>query len=355
MRVCFLNHDISDKTGAGRFCLSLLGALKEVGAGNEYRVLTHDDELPTGIIKSVLALPRLRKIFKGFDIIHALDAWPYGFLALLGTRGLGIRVIITAIGTGAIQPLYSPIKGRLLRWAYRNADVVIAISHNTKREVLKKLPDLKIQVINHGVEVQKFQIPNPKSQINNKSQIPNYQPYILSVGTLKKRKGYDYSIKAFAEVASRLPDLKYVIVGTGPEERNLKSEIKNLKLEDRVIFLSGLDERELIGLFQNAELFILLSQDDNHDIEGFGLVFLEAAAAGLPVIATKGSSAEDAVLDGENGFLVPLKNSQKAAEAMVSILGDKNLRKSFSQAATDFARKMSWKKAAGDYVNIYKL
>ncbi|MEK7209683.1 MAG: glycosyltransferase family 4 protein, partial [Patescibacteria group bacterium] len=236
----------------------------------------------------------------------------------------------------------------LTKWAYRKADVLTAISRNTKKEILKVVPGLDIKVINHGVDFQKFQVSSSKIQDTR------FKYYILSVGTLKKRKGYEHSIRAFAKISEKFPGLKYVIVGQGPEKENIKYQISNLKLEERVIFLENLSEEELINLYHNAELFILLPQEINKDMEGFGLVFLEAAACGLPVVATRNSSAEDAVLDRENGILVEGQDAAAAAEAMIKILSDSSLKESMSKESVAFAQKMSWRKTALAYAELYK-
>jgi len=350
MKICYLNHDLNETTGAGRFCLALTAALKKLIPDFDYRVLTHEDQtLPENKLALLFALPKIRNIFRDYDIIHALDGWPYGVMAALGSLGLKKKLVITAIGTGAIQPLYNFWKRPLLKWAYRKADAVTAVSNNTKKEILKVMPDLQIGVINHGVDSEKFKNQNSKFKI-----IEDYKPYILSVGALKKRKGLDYSVQALAEIAQHFPDLKYVIVGDGPEKENLQLLITNYQLQKRVIFLKNLSEQELVALYKNAELFILLPQDDHKDIEGFGLVFLEAAAAGLPVVATKDSSAEDAILDGKNGFLVPAKDSQKIAEALSKILSDPQLKKELSENSLEFAKSMNWEKVAKQYLNIYE-
>lgn len=348
MKICFLNHDLSDKTGAGRFGLSLLNAMKKMVLDIQYRILTHDNFLPKNKFCLILALPKIRRIFQKYDVIHALDGWPYGVIAAIASLGLKKKVIITAIGTGAVQPLYQPFKKWLMKWAYRKANIVTAVSNNTKREIQKFLPDLKIEVINHGVNFDKFQVSSFKFQ-----EIEKLKPYILSVGVLKKRKGYEYSLSAFAEIALKFPDLKYVIVGDGPERDKLNVQCQMLNIADKVVFLKNLSETELVTLYKNAELFILLSQDVNKDIEGFGLVFLEAAAAGLPVIASKGTSAEDAVLDDQNGFLVSPQNYQAAAAAMETILNNADLKKSFAAASLNFAQKMSWDAAAQKYLGLY--
>ncbi|MEK9174606.1 MAG: glycosyltransferase family 4 protein, partial [Patescibacteria group bacterium] len=319
MKVCYLNHDLKENTGAGRFCLSLIQQVKNLIPETEITVLTsepagHSLERPiirAGVLGFIFSVFKIRRIIKASDIIHALDGWPYGFVALAASYGLKKKIIITAIGSGAVAPLYSFWRKSLLTWAYKKAHRLTAISHHTKKEILKIVPDIKIEVINHGVDFQKFKIKNLKLKIAE-----NLKPYILGIGTLKKRKGYEYSLKAFAEISEKFPNLKYIIVGQGPEKENLKLKIKNLKLENRVIFLENLSEEELIGLYHNAELFILLPQDINKDMEGFGLVFLEAAACGLPVVSSRDSSAEDAVLEGKNGFLVSPQDFISAGEAM---------------------------------------
>lgn len=337
MKICYLNHDTQSRTGAGRFYRFFSEAVKKIFPGLSIEALTSENLLYPNKIKLLLALPVIRKIIKGCDIVHALDGWPYGVIGALASLGLGKKLIITAIGTGAVKPLYHPLKKMLMKWAYRRADKVVAVSHNTKKEILKVIPDLKIEVINHGVDFAKFQSLNPTPL--------HPKPYLLSVGAWKPRKGFEYSIKAFESVKEKFPDLNYIIVSNPPNE--IKAKYK------KVTFLSDLPEEDLVGLYKNAELFILLPQDVDKDIEGFGLVFLEAAAAGLPVIATKGTSAEDAVLDGRNSFLVPTGDFEEATKAIIKLLKEDKLKRNFSAESLRFAKEMSWDKAAQAYKKIY--
>jgi len=369
MRVIFLNRSLKEYTGAGRFALALIRELKNLTPGLECAVLTTEPSghpLDAPIIygnkfKLFAAIPAIRKVFKRYDVIHALDAWPYGVVAVFASLGLRKKVIITAIGSGAIRPLYNFWRRPIMKWAYRKADKVVAVSNNTKKEILKFLPGLDITVINHGVSLANFQFP-----LNDKFQ--NLKPYILSTGFLKERKGFEYSIRAFAEIAGQYPKITYAIFGTdnypdNREYKRLKKVAENLGVGDRVKFLSydeqwfggrgRISDEDLAALYKSAELFILLPQDFNKDIEGFGLVFLEAAAAGLPVIATKGTSAEDAVRDGKNGLLVSVGDYKKAAEVITKILSDQSLKKSFSEESIKFAREMSWEKVARAYKKIY--
>ncbi len=349
MKICYLNHDIRPDTGAGRFCSALTQAIKEINPDIEVRIITSKDLLSGGVWGLCLKFFKIRSVLKKYEIVHALDGWPYGFIAVIASLGLNKKIIITAVGTGAVQPLYRPIKKWLMIWAYKKANMVMAVSHNTRREILKVVPNLKVEVINHGVDFVKFQISPPTYQ-----EISILKPYILSVGALKKRKGFDYSIKAFKKTVPRFPNLKYVIVGHGPEKENLGLLIKNYQLEGCVIFFDKVTDFFLVSLYKNAQLFILLPQDINKDIEGFGLVFLEAAACGLPVIATQKTSAEDAVRDGLNGILVPPSDYEAAAKALVKILFDSETSQFFSAGSVKFAKEMGWEFAANQYSQIYK-
>ena len=349
MKICYLNNDLNSKTGSGRFCLALIQSLNKLMPNFDYKVVTLEG-ISFNILKLLSFLIGLRKTFKRFDIIHALDGWPHGFLTVLASVGLKKKIIITLIGTGAIQPMYRLPHKWIMKWVYKRADKLIAVSQNTKKEILKIIPSLKIEVINHGVDYKKFAF----DILNTPDEILSLKPYVLSVGTLKKRKGYEYSIKAFAEVANKFPELKYIIVGHGPEKENLKSQISNLKIKDKVIFFDHLSEEFLVALYHNAELFVLLSQDNGKDIEGFGLVFLEAASCSLPVIATLETGAADAVSNCKNGILVPTKDSYKASQAMIKILSDFNLKNYFSESSLEFAKSMNWEKVARLYFEIYK-
>jgi len=129
-------------------------ALTTVGNG-----LSHEKSLLyPNKLKLLLSLARIRAAIKTCDVVHALDAYPYGIIAVIASFGLRKKIILTAVGTGSVQWLYHRhwLKTRLLTWSYRSAVEVTAISRYTRDLILKKLPDLRITVINHGVDYEKF-------------------------------------------------------------------------------------------------------------------------------------------------------------------------------------------------------
>lgn len=363
MKICILTHNLDVKNGGGRFSYELITKLKKLDKDLEIKVLTavnsgHKLEktiLYPNKIKLFFSLLKIRKVIKQYDIIHALDGWPYGVIAVLASIGLSKKIIITAVGSGSIQPLYSFWTSPILKWSYHCADKLTTISSYTAREVIKKVSDLKIKAIPLGIDYNYFL--DKIQQINkNNQEINNIKPYILSVGKIKPRKGYHISLEVFAKVSQQISDLRYVIVGSGKGEyfEKLRKIINDLEIDKKVIFQQNISDYELASFYQGAELFLLLPQNIDYDVEGFGLVYLEAAAFGLPVVGGLNSGAEDAIMDKQNGFLVDAKNINETADLIIKILNDQKLREKLGEESIKFAKKMNWQEVARQYLNIYK-
>jgi phosphatidylinositol alpha-1,6-mannosyltransferase len=178
------------------------------------------------------------------------------------------------------------------------------------------MPEFKIEVITPGFNLDFWSVGKA-----DESEAVKFKPYILSVGTLKPRKGYHNSIRVFSIVAKKFKNLNYVIVGQIDEESEYMNEfkkiIKEYNIQSRVFFIgSGIDDGKLLGFYRNAELFVLTPIKEDHHFEGFGIVYLEAAASGLPIVATYNSGATSAVKDGYNGILVPQGDPEKTADAI---------------------------------------
>lgn len=360
MKICFLTHNLRQDNGIGILSRRLIEglhnafgteviALTTVEAGEPYeRPILHPNKL-----RLLGRIPEIRRTLRGCDVIHSLDVFPYGLIAALALLGLEKKMIITAIGSGSILLLYRPIFASLLGWTYRRADRVSAISAFTRDEILRKIPGLSIAVINPGVDADLF-----SGTGGAHYDASRFKPYILGVGQLRWRKGYHLSIPAFAKVKEAFPELHYVIVGkkfTDIYHRRLAALVRELGLEDSVHILEDVDTREkLIDIYRGAELFCLFSQNMGHDVEGFGLVFLEAAAAGLPVVGSKNCGVDDAVRDGENGILVAGRSPDDFAEAILSILRDPEKKKVMSKSSLAFAHSITWERQIARYALLYR-
>jgi len=349
MKICFLLNNFDFEGGGGRYASELINDVRR--AGHETIILTEQGgSLPIlgRGYKVFISAWRARKYFKKCDIIHALDIYPYGVVACLANIFLNKKLIITAQGTYSITPFYNLKTRWLARLACRRAGLLTAISNFTKEELLKHLPIKEIVVINHGINLEKFYQPEAVHLGN----------FILGVGSLKNRKGYHISIPAFALVKKHLPDLDYFIVGSQKDDPAYFEKLKKIAVQNgvggSVKFLTGLSDRELLNLYGQAKLFVLTSINIDLNVEGFGLVFLEAAAAGLPVVGTKDNGIADAVKEGENGFLVPQNDIESTVQAMKKILIEPEIWQRMNQNSYLWAREHDLKKVINKYLMAYE-
>lgn len=353
-RLCVLAHSLDEKRGGGRFITAIVTGLTEYYDVEVLTTLSSGSSLENPILSNnlfvlCLQLVQIRRALARADIVHAFDVYPYGVIAWMAGIGLRKKFVLTAVGSASIQPLYRFGLGTLCQWTYRTADALTAVSRYVAREVQKSLFYLNFIIITPGIDYNYFlHLPVNRNKPRRK--------FILSVAKVKPRKGILESLRAFAGVSVEFAELDYVIVGVhgGAYFDEVKDLIKILGLEGRVFFKERVSDSELATLYRSAELFILLPQNVDNDIEGFGLVFLEAAAFGLPVIGTVDSGAEDAVLDGKNGYLVPPKDTVTVVERMLGILRNPALRDLFSKESIAFAKRSDWKNSVDQYYALYE-
>lgn len=151
---------------------------------------------------------------------------------------------------------------------------------------------------------------------------------LLTVSRLAPRKGHRTVIQAVALLAKRRPRLRYVFTGASDAMRaELMAFAKSLGVEDRVSAIGFVPEGDLPRLYRSANVFVLLSESNeaNDDVEGFGVALLEAAASGLPTIASRSGGMPEAIVDGETGLLVTPGNAEEAAAAIERLLDDRAL------------------------------
>lgn len=340
VKILILTNNTDYGNGGGRLSADLISGVRAAG---------HDVSVREGNL-SLLSAFSIRRDIKTCDLVHAIDGYPFGVIGALANLGLRKKLVITLVGTYSVASLYNAKLGWLLRWAYRSADAVTSISNYTKQEVLKKVELADIEVITPGIDLAKF-------QRDGNSDSSDRVPYILSVGALKYRKGYHISISAFAQAKKQIPDLRYKIVGDQSDVnyfQKLKQLARELQVENDVEFLTDLTDEKLSHLYQTAQLFLLTSVNHNHHFEGFGIVFLEASAAGLPCIGTSQNGIEDAMKDGENGFLVPQNDIEETARRIVEILSNPSQYQNFSRNSINWARQNSTQSSIAKYLEIYR-
>lgn len=363
IKVAIFAHNAKDFNGGGVLTRKIAMSL-QAGLSSRINLVTaemsayKDESVLFGYrwFLSLRKLLALRRIATSSDVVHAFDIFPYGFCAVIFSVFSKTKVVITLNGTGTLRYLYKPLYKPLIKYAFEKADKLIAISNFVRDEILKKFPKLNIEVINPGIDYATFSS-KPKNEMLEK--LKKYEPFILSIGSLRLRKGYKFSIPAFKKVSQKFPELKYLIVGkkyTEKEYNRLKGLIKDLGLVDKVFLVENVNsDEDLASFYHRAKLFCLMSFNINNDVEGFGIVFLGAACAGIPVVGMTNSGIVDATMNGANGILVEGNtNVSGFADAIIEILSDDVKYKKFSDASLKLAPEFDWSKKNTEYIKMYR-
>jgi phosphatidylinositol alpha-1,6-mannosyltransferase len=155
---------------------------------------------------------------------------------------------------------------------------------------------------------------------------------LLTVGRLVTRKGHDLVLRALPAVLSDLPGVRYLIVGTGPQESALRSLAAKQGVERAVTFAGYVEDSELCAHYLAADVIVMPCREVDGDVEGFGIAFMEAAACRRPTVGGRSGGAPEAIADGETGRLVDPEDPEELAGVLTSLLGDPDLRKSMGEA-----------------------
>jgi len=278
---------------------------------------------------------------QAFDWIECGQALPFGLIALYFKKALGVPYLVWAYGSDILKPQRYPFLKRLLHVILSNADALVAVSQSTKRKIVQLgLDPEKITVIHPSVDTRRFHSQNDRSAVMARHHLQGKR-VILTVARLVERKGIDIVIQALTKVLEVIPEAVYLVVGTGPYKRKLESLAEELGLERRVIFVGKVPDEELPCYYGACDVFVLISRTlaDKGEMEGFGIVYLEAEACGKPVIAGRGGGASEAVEDGVTGLLVDPSDVGEIANAIVRVLEDEELARRLGENGRTRARQ----------------
>lgn len=261
----------------------------------------------------------------GVQIIHAGRVLPEGLVGLAVARIARVPLIVYAHGE-EITGWRNPSKFRAKVHVYRHADRIIANSEFTRSELLKLGVDAnRICLIRPGVDTFRFRPGLPGEDLRHRLGIPAERKVVLSVGRLSRRKGFDQTIRAVARLRAEGLDVAYVLIGIGPDREYLESIALECGVRKHVHFLGEVRPGELPNWYCAADVFTMPNRKIGGDTEGFGMVFVEAAACGKAVVAGKEGGTADAVLDGVTGFRIDGESLDELVGALRRLLVDGEL------------------------------
>ena len=292
------------------------------------------------------AVKRIKKLIKELkpDIVHAHYLSSYGLIGAL----VGFHPYIISVWGGDIYnfPSRSILHRMMIEYSLKKADKILSTSKAMALQT-KKFTEKEIEVTPFGIDVDKF-----KPQ-KNESVFGPGDLVIGTIKTLEKKYGVEYLVRAFKLVKDKLPstNLKLLIVGGGSLTDSLKRLAKELNLEKDTIFTGFITPDEIPKYHNMLDVYVSLSTEDS---ESFGVAVLEASACEKPVVVSRVGGLPEVVEENVTGFVVQNKNIQEAAEALIKLISDKNLREKIGKAGRERVMKFyNWNDNVAQMVKIY--
>ena len=293
--------------------------------------------------RRLLALVRA----EGVGIVHSGRCMPEGLLALLVKWRTGVPYACYAHGedvnlsNGERRPRWyrrsvygSRELGFHVGLVLRNAAFVVANSENTRSILIDRwgLPADRVRLLNPGVDTTRF-VPATRDRQVREELGWSDRTVILTVGRLQRRKGHGMMIEALASVREKAPEVLYAIIGDGEERESLQRLVEERRLGEHVQFLSELSDDEMTRCYQQCDLFVLPNREIGGDIEGFGMVLVEAQACGKPVVAGASGGTAETMRIPETGVVVSCDRPDELAAMVVELLTDPARREAMGEAA----------------------
>ena len=282
-----------------------------------------------------------------FDAIHAFRALPEGLAAWAVARLTRRPVVVYAHGE-ELTSWGSGGKYKAMRFALRHADRVVANSEHTRATLLAMgVAAARIAVIYPGVDVSVFRPALDAEDLRASLGIGRADKLVFSVGRLSRRKGFDQAIRAVARLRSEGIAVRYVIAGIGEDADYLDGLIAEHRLQGIAHRIGAVEDADLPRWLNACDVFAMPNRDINGDTEGFGMVFIEAAACGKPSLAGAAGGTGSAVLHGETGLRVDGVSVEAVADGLRSLLTQPAQTLEWGQRALQrVEREFAWERVA---------
>jgi glycosyltransferase involved in cell wall biosynthesis len=295
-----------------------------------------------------------------YDVYHIHIPFHVGLeVAAAASKQNNIPLVATHHGQGLIgSPLYTLMAGtyswfsRIL--SLQGVDRTIFLTQSYAQSLwLPKRIRKRMRIVRTGADIERFSPHHEGEQIRQRYQIDQNAPLILFVGSLHKAnryKGVDYLIRAMCFVTQVVKDTKLMIVGGGELQAELQTLTQQMNLADQIIFTGAVDNAHLPHYYAAADLFVLPSI---RGPENSPIVVFEAMASAMAVVASDLPGLRDIIQHEENGLLVPPKNIERLAIAIMIVLVNKEFRQQLGHKARQMTENHSWEQCAHEMEMVY--
>jgi glycosyltransferase involved in cell wall biosynthesis len=290
---------------------------------------------------------RLARLIKRLRpaIVHAHD--PHG--VAMAALALSMSTALAKPPLIAARRVDFHLKSNSLsRWKYRQVDCFICVSEAIRSMLITDgVPAARAVVVNEGIDLERVDAA-PLGKLHEELWLPRHAPIVGNVAALVPHKGQRYLIDAAAIVVRQIPDVRFVIAGEGELRSALERQIRDRHLEKHV-FLLGF-RPDVLSLHKVFDVFVMSSVT-----EGLGTSLLDAMACAKPVVATKAGGIPEVVEDGLTGLLVPTRDPEAMAAAIIRLLNDPGLRRQMGEAAILSVReRFSVERMVLDTLRVYQ-
>ncbi|MGV9765709.1 glycosyltransferase family 4 protein [Micromonospora tulbaghiae] len=302
--------------------------------------------LPTPLIARRAA--RLARAYD-CDTVWFGAAAPLGLLAAGLRRRAGIRRAVALTHGHEVGWAALPGARSALRRIGRGVDVTTYLGEYTRARLARVLDGLTdLRRLAPGVDVDTYHPEVDGGRVRSRLGLAD-RPVVVCVSRLVPRKGQDMLIRALPEIRRRVPDAALLVVGGGPYRSALEKLARQTGLERDVVFTGSVPSAELPAHYAAGDVYAMPCRTRNRglDVEGLGIVYLEASATGLPVVAGDSGGAPDAVREGETGYVVGGRDVAQLADRVATLLADRDLARQFGAAGRAWVeREWRWETQA---------
>jgi phosphatidylinositol alpha-1,6-mannosyltransferase len=280
--------------------------------------------------------------------VHCGDLFPQDAAGAILRRIARFPLLVFVHGDEISQTDGRRLQPKLRDAIYRTADALVAansFAHDRLASILGSTS--RVTMITPGVDFKTFS-PGPRPEwIESKFSL-RADPVLLTVGRLVKKKGHETVLCSLPLVLKKFPNLRYLIVGDGPERIHLEETVRQSGLAKTVTFVGNIPHAELGDYYRSADIFCMVNQSDKSgDIESFGMVFIEANAAGKPVVGGRSGGTAQSIVDGETGLLCEPGDVAQTASCLLLLLRNADLRARMGKAGLARARaEFDWQSRA---------
>lgn len=292
------------------------------------------------------------------DVIHCGNIRPVGYAVYWAHRRTGVPYLLYVNGGDLLRERRkagNPFKRAAARQIFSHSAGVVATSEWVARlaeEVMREIGVADIPpmaAIGLGTDPAQFNPEKDSGALRSRWTIGT-APVMITVARLVPHKGQDVGLEVLAALRNEFPHLRYVLVGEGHYEGELRKMAVRLGVANRVVFAGDLSDAELAEAYATSDIYLGLSRVDREiNAEGFGISFLEAAASGVPSVAGNSGGVSSAVRDGETGFLVSPRDVTSTAEKVRLLLSHPDLRRQMGAAGRKAVEvHFNWNRVARD-------